>query len=64
MRFVTTFSALLAFSLLAGCATSSGVSRHGDTAVRAESRRISATPNYENSFHDGPEIGSRGAHTL
>ena len=46
MRLVTIALAVLAFSTLAGCATQTSATRGGDTAVRAEARRISNTRPY------------------
>jgi hypothetical protein len=41
MRILSTLVTAIVFSSLAGCATQSVAPRHGDTAVRAEPRRIS-----------------------
>lgn len=46
MRLFTTILAVLALSSVAGCAAQNTASRGGDTAVRAEARRISNARSY------------------
>ena len=53
MRLFTTVFALLAFSVLAGCAAPTTATRGSDTAVRAEARRISDAVGYADRVHEG-----------